>query len=77
MLHLEGQKTNTVINTVCDPDDTTTVRRKNSDGSRVEITFPASVRAYNAYMGGVDLADKKQNQYTCTKKIQNVFKFPF
>ena len=65
---MEGQKPVAFINTVCDPDDTTTFRRKNSDGSRVEITCPASVRAYNAYMGGVDLADQKRNQYTCTKK---------
>lgn len=56
------------INTISSPNSVTTVMRKNSDGSRTDVTCPSSVKLYNANMGGVDLADQKRKLYTCTRK---------
>ena len=56
------------INTICDPNETTTVARRNLDGSQTQVSCPSAVKHYNANMGGVDLADQKRKAYTCTKK---------
>ena len=40
------------INTIADPASTTTVKRKNKDGSSTNIPCPESVKLYNSNMGG-------------------------
>ena len=48
------------INTIADPASTTTVKRKNKDGSSLNIPCPESVKLYNSNMGRVDNADVKR-----------------
>ena len=42
--------------------------RKNKDGTRTAVSRPLVVRLYNKHMGGVHLADSRQQVYTCSRK---------
>ena len=56
------------VETFCGDTDQTTVTHKLGDGSRIMVNCPTSVKLYNQYMGGVDLADQLRNTYTCSHK---------
>lgn len=56
------------IETICGPNETSSVQRKNKDGSRMAVSCPLAVKLYNVNMGGVDLADCKRQVYSCSRK---------
>lgn len=56
------------VDTFCEADDQATVTRKLGDGSSTIVRCPKSVKLYNQYMGGVDLADQLRNTYSCSRK---------
>ena len=47
---------------------TTTVTRRNKDGTRASVSCPEAVKLYNTFMGGVDLADQRRKTYSCSRK---------
>ena len=54
-------KNNRVVNdvsTLASPNETTTVNRRNKDGTTMAVPCPVCVALYNKYMGGVDYADQ-------------------
>ena len=57
-----------VINTISSPDSTTTVKRTSKDGTQAQIACPESIKLYNKYMGGVDLADARRKIYSCSRR---------
>jgi len=56
------------IDTIFDYTTPTTVPRGLSDGTRINVSCPHGVMAYNESMGGVDLADQMRRFYTCSRK---------
>ena len=56
------------IQTICDPNESASVWRKNKDDSRTAVTCPLAVKLYNINMVGVDLADCKRQVYSCSRK---------
>lgn len=46
------------------------VRRKQRDGSTVNVSCPTCVKGYNMHMGGVDQADQKRKAYSCSRKSE-------
>ena len=64
----KDNKVVSLINTVTEPEQLTTVNRRNKDGTRKQITCPQSVKEYNANMGGVDLADARRKMYSCSRR---------
>ena len=64
----KDNKAVSMINTVTPPDSSATVNRKNKDGTRCQVPCPQSVKAYNKFMGGVDLADARRKSYSCSHR---------
>ena len=57
-----------MINTITDPQSTTTMNRREKTGNRTAVPCPEAVKVYNSYMGGVDLADARRKTYSCSRK---------
>ena len=55
------------INTVYNPTDHTEVKRRSKDGSQTILPCPTTVKNYNQFMGGVDVADAKRKAYSCSR----------
>ena len=56
------------MNTIYNPNEITKVKRKQKDGTSIDVSAPTAVKLYNDNMGGVDLADQMRKAYTCTRK---------
>ena len=56
------------IQTICDPSESGTVKRKNKDGSYTVVSCPLPVKIYIEKMAGVSLADSKRQVYSCSHK---------
>ena len=52
----------------CHPSTTTTVTRKNRDGTVDNISCPTIISAYNRHMGGVDFTDQMKVYYSYNRK---------
>ena len=50
-----------MISSMNSPDATTTVERRQQDGTRIQVTCPEAVATYNANMAGVDRGDQLRN----------------
>lgn len=57
-----------LVNTISNPNEASTVPRRNKDGSRRQVPCPKSVELYNKYMGGVDLFDSRRKTYSSSRK---------
>jgi hypothetical protein len=53
-----------------DPTVSDKVSRRDKDGSRMQISCPLAIVAYNNYMGGVDLSDQKIKYYAIDRKLK-------
>ena len=67
----------TMISSMNSPDATTTVERRQQDGTRIEVTCPEAVATYNAHMAGVDRGDQLRNYYRVRLKITKNYKYVF
>ena len=56
------------INTICPPGQGETVQRRAKDGTRQPVNCPRLVKLYNQFMGGVDMADARRKNYTCSRR---------
>ena len=56
------------LNTITKPGTEDSVNRKAKDGNRQAIKCPKSVKLYNQYMGGVDIADARRKNYSCSRR---------
>ena len=66
-----------VMSTNCQPSDSGTVKRKQKDGSSVEVPCPASIISYNKFMGGVDRGDQLRGYYRCRSRSRKFYKYVF
>ena len=57
-----------VLSTNCNPDDITTVRRKQKDGSIGDVVCPSAIATYNQYTGGVDMGNQYRGYYNVHTK---------
>lgn len=63
-----GQKPVSIVSSMHNPDDKTTVKRTNREGVKEEIPCPKSVFDYNDNMGGVDHFDQLLQCYSISQK---------
>ena len=66
----------TMLSSNCQP-ETTTVNRRQKDGSQIEIPCPKSIVSYNKYMGGVDRGDQIRQYYHVRYKSHKNYKYIF
>ena len=66
---------------LANPDDITTVNRRQKDGTRVLFTCPRCIQLYNKHMGSIDEGDQLRGYYQirlkCTKNYKYIFWFTF
>ena len=65
------------LSTMTSPTDTTTVDRRQKDGTVRTISCPMSVAIYNRYMNGVDRGDQLRNYYKVRLKSTKYYKYIF
>ena len=53
------------------------VVRKNKQGVQRMVNCPASIKTYNQYMGGVDLADQKRSYYPVGRESKKFWRYLF
>lgn len=63
-----GKKSVVTVSTMHNPSESTTVKRRNKEGVRVDIICPKSIYDYNKYMGGVDHFDQLIECYNISWK---------
>ena len=59
----------------CQPAGDNVVQRRKKDGSIENISAPPCVESYNKYMGGVDYADQKRNDYRIPVKSRRWYRY--
>ena len=53
------------------PSESTTVLRRQKDGTRNSVPCPVAIAAYNNYMGGVDRGDQLRGYYATKRNFIN------
>lgn len=64
----QDSKPVTVLSTATSPKDTTSVTRKNKNGTKTIVSCPTAIQMYNALMGGVDLFDQLRERYAVGRR---------
>ena len=73
----QDNKVVTVMYTGYSPLSTSTVQRRQKDGSRQPFNCPAALAAYNRHMGGVDRGDQLRGYYTYRLKSRKFYRYIF
>jgi len=63
------------LSTYFDPVGNDTVRRKQKDGSTIDLPSCPVVKGYNKYMGGVDLGDQLRGAYSVSNKSRKWWRY--
>ena len=66
-----------VVVSNCSLPETTSISRKQKDGTRKQFQCPDAIALYNDIMGGVDLSDQKVNVYNFNRKSTKWWKKVF
>ena len=66
-----------VGNTLADPTQLTTVKRRQKDGTRIDVDCPLCIALNNEYMGGVDHNDHLRGSYHVRWKCMKNYKYVF
>lgn len=64
-----------IMYTGFNPMEHCTVLRRQKNGSRIPITCPAAIAAYNMHMGGVDKGDQLRGYYSTKIKSRKFYKY--
>ena len=67
----------TMLSTLCSPDDTQIFKRREKDGSFIQVPCPQAIMIYNKYMGGVDKGDQMKQYYRVRLKSRKNYKYLF
>ena len=65
------------LSTLSPPDETQLVRRKEKDGTMINVSCPHSIVIYNKFMGGVDRGDQMRQYYCVRLKSYKNYKYIF
>ena len=63
------------LTTNCQPTGDDTALRREKDGTQEVLNAPPCVVAYNKFMGGIDYADQKRNEYRIPVKSRSWYRY--
>ena len=66
-----------VMSTNSNPTDSSTIHRKNRDGTTEVASCPPNIVSYNKFMGGVDRADQLRQYYHVRSKSRKFYLYIF
>ena len=67
----------TLLSTNAQPQQSDSVQRRESDGTRRSVPCPAAMALYNTYMGGVDRNDQLRGYYHVRMKCRKFYRYIF
>ena len=67
----------TLLTSNTQPQQHTTVQRREKDGSSCGVPCPAAMSLYNSYMGGIDRNDQLRGYYHVKLKCRKFYHYPF
>lgn len=73
----QDKKTVSFLSTCCQPTSDITVKRRQKDGTRIDVKCPEAVYVYNKFMGGVDKNDQLRGYYSVRTKSVKSYKYIF
>lgn len=73
----KDKKAVSFISTQCNVRGDETVRRKQKDGTFIEVPTIPAVTLYNKYMGGVDHSDQMRQYYETSRRAQKWWRYLF
>ena len=71
------KRTVTILSTLSNPLETSSVKRKKKDGSQVDVPCPEAIKSYTTYMNGVDRADQLRSSYPVSRRAAKWWKYLF
>ena len=75
--HCSHNKVVNVVSTLSNATDSTSVNRRQKDGTRIVVTCPRCIALYNQFMGGVDHGDQLRGSYHVRLKCMKNYKYIF
>jgi hypothetical protein len=71
------KRTVSILSTLSNPKETTTVKRRKKDGTQVDVPCPQAIKSYTTYMNGVDRADQLRSSYSIARRAAKWWKYIF
>ena len=71
------KRTVTILSTLSNPLEISSVKRRKRDGSQVDVPCPKAVQSYTAHMNGVDRADQLRSSYSVSRRAAKWWKYLF
>ena len=71
------KRTVTVLSTLSNPLEMSSVKRRKKDGSQVDVPCPKAIQSHTAHMNGVDRVDQLRSSYSVSRRAAKWWKYLF
>ena len=71
------KRTVTILSTLSNPLEMSSVKRRKKDGSQVDVPCPKAIQSHTAHMNGVDRVDQLRSSYSVSRRAAKWWKYLF